>query len=55
MDIGVSNNQTSVTAELYFLIAKFLTAGPCQETANVLKRELENSKVSIEFDVQLCL
>lgn len=44
MDIGVSNNQTSVTSELYFLIAKFLAAGPCQETANVLRRELENSK-----------
>ncbi|XP_069680733.1 bromodomain and WD repeat-containing protein 3 isoform X4 [Periplaneta americana] len=44
MDIGISNNQSSVTSELYFLIAKFLAAGPCQETANVLKRELENSK-----------
>ncbi|PNF30682.1 hypothetical protein B7P43_G06084, partial [Cryptotermes secundus] len=44
MDIGVLNNQTSVTSELYFLIAKFLAAGPCQETANMLRRELENSK-----------
>jgi len=44
MDIGVLNNQSSATSELYFLIAKLLAAGPCQETANVLKRELENSK-----------
>nr|CAD7392028.1 unnamed protein product [Timema cristinae] len=31
--------------KLYFLIAKFLASGPCQNTAEVLRRELENKKV----------
>ncbi|CAB0045267.1 unnamed protein product [Trichogramma brassicae] len=31
--------------ELYFLIAKFLSDGPCSEVANVLKRQLEQAKL----------
>ncbi|XP_013108682.2 bromodomain and WD repeat-containing protein 3 [Stomoxys calcitrans] len=34
-----------ITPELYFLISKFLSAGPLKETAQVLVRELESKKV----------
>ncbi|KAK7871917.1 hypothetical protein R5R35_009722 [Gryllus longicercus] len=44
MDTDTSSHQSCVASELYFLIAKFLSAGPCQETAKALKRELEKSK-----------
>ncbi|XP_063225616.1 PH-interacting protein isoform X2 [Bacillus rossius redtenbacheri] len=40
-----SSQHSSVTSELYFLIAKFLAAGPCKKTAEVLRRELEHAKV----------
>ncbi|CAH0389929.1 unnamed protein product [Bemisia tabaci] len=33
-------HKTAIAAELYFLIAKFLEAGPCSETSKVLKEEL---------------
>ncbi|XP_076220915.1 bromodomain and WD repeat-containing protein isoform X2 [Nomia melanderi] len=45
MEGSVSKNGTAIAPELYFLIAKFLAAGPCRETAEVLKRELERAKV----------
>ncbi|XP_034117693.1 LOW QUALITY PROTEIN: bromodomain and WD repeat-containing protein 3 [Drosophila albomicans] len=38
-----SNNV--IVPELYFLIAKFLTAGPLEETAKILVKELEQKKV----------
>ncbi|XP_017866897.1 PREDICTED: PH-interacting protein isoform X2 [Drosophila arizonae] len=34
-----------IVPELYFLISKFLTAGPLEETAKVLVQELEKKKV----------
>ncbi|EDW66817.2 bromodomain and WD repeat-containing protein 3 [Drosophila virilis] len=34
-----------IVPELYFLISKFLTAGPLEETAKVLVQELEQKKV----------
>nr|CAD7196832.1 unnamed protein product [Timema douglasi] len=39
-----SSHYSTVASELYFLIAKFLASGPCQNTAEVLRRELENKK-----------
>ncbi|XP_066999443.2 bromodomain and WD repeat-containing protein 3 [Anabrus simplex] len=45
MESDTSSREWCVASELYFLIAKFLAAGPCQESAQVLRRELENSKV----------
>ena len=37
--------------ELYYLIAKFLEDGPCNEAANVLRREIEkNSIVPPRYD-----
>ncbi|CAD7093518.1 unnamed protein product [Hermetia illucens] len=40
-----SVRESIVVPELYFLIAKFLSAGPLQETAKVLIRELEEQKI----------
>ncbi|KAL7730861.1 hypothetical protein ACLKA6_003617 [Drosophila palustris] len=34
-----------IVPELYFLISKFLTAGPLEETAKILVKELEQKKV----------
>ncbi|XP_053988016.1 PH-interacting protein [Hylaeus volcanicus] len=45
MEGSVSKNEAAIAPELYFVIAKFLTAGPCREAAEVLKRELERAKV----------
>nr|XP_003706685.1 PREDICTED: PH-interacting protein isoform X1 [Megachile rotundata] len=45
MEGSGSKNDTAIAPELYFLIAKFLAAGPCREAADVLKRELERAKV----------
>ncbi|XP_076177700.1 bromodomain and WD repeat-containing protein [Ptiloglossa arizonensis] len=45
MEGSVSKNETAIAPELYFVIAKFLAAGPCREAAQVLKRELERAKV----------
>uniref|UniRef100_A0A0K8SSX6 BRWD/PHIP N-terminal domain-containing protein n=2 Tax=Lygus hesperus TaxID=30085 RepID=A0A0K8SSX6_LYGHE len=36
---------TSVQRELYFLIAKFLKSGPCQEAAKALQNELEQHQI----------
>ncbi|XP_017020203.1 bromodomain and WD repeat-containing protein 3 [Drosophila kikkawai] len=45
----MENRQSSasdvIVPELYFLISKFLAAGPLEETAKVLIRELEEKKV----------
>ncbi|XP_070137756.1 bromodomain and WD repeat-containing protein 3 isoform X1 [Drosophila bipectinata] len=45
----MENRQSSasdvIVPELYFLISKFLAAGPLEETAKVLIRELEQKKV----------
>ncbi|OCT78331.1 PH-interacting protein isoform X2 [Xenopus laevis] len=42
-----SNNQhsTELRSELYFLIARFLEDGPCQEAAQVLIREVEEKEL----------
>ncbi|XP_020710625.2 PH-interacting protein isoform X2 [Athalia rosae] len=40
-----SRNESVIAPELYFLIAKFLDSGPCQESAKLLKRELERTKI----------
>lgn len=45
MEAGSSRNEEVIAPELYFLIAKFLTAGPCQDAAKVLKEELERIKI----------
>ncbi|XP_015599493.1 PH-interacting protein isoform X2 [Cephus cinctus] len=45
MEAGVSRNEAAIAPELYFLIAKFLAAGPCREIATTLKRELERAKI----------
>ncbi|KAL2733024.1 PH-interacting protein [Vespula maculifrons] len=45
MDASVSRNESAIAPELYFLIAKFLAAGPCHEAATTLKRDLERAKV----------
>lgn len=44
MEVSASRNESGIASELYFLIAKFLAAGPCAEAAAVLKRELEHAK-----------
>ncbi|XP_014221198.1 bromodomain and WD repeat-containing protein 3 isoform X1 [Trichogramma pretiosum] len=45
MEADVRRHNTSLQGELYFLIAKFLSDGPCSEVANVLKRQLEQAKL----------
>ncbi|XP_075144837.1 bromodomain and WD repeat-containing protein [Haematobia irritans] len=45
MDSNKEIVEKIITPELYFLISKFLCAGPLKETAQVLIRELENKKV----------
>ncbi|EFN89603.1 PH-interacting protein isoform X2 [Harpegnathos saltator] len=45
MELSVSRNESGIVPELYFLIAKFLAAGPCPEAAAALKRELERAEV----------
>ncbi|KAL9871562.1 bromodomain and WD repeat-containing protein 3 isoform X1 [Glossina fuscipes] len=45
MDGKYQLSESVVTSELYFLICKFLAAGPLQKTAEVLIRELEEKKV----------
>ncbi|XP_011333353.2 PH-interacting protein isoform X2 [Ooceraea biroi] len=45
MEASASRNKSGIESELYFLIAKFLASGPCTETAQVLKRELERTEV----------
>ncbi|KAJ8679018.1 hypothetical protein QAD02_014805 [Eretmocerus hayati] len=37
--------ESSLVAELYFLIAKFLAGGPCHNVAEALKLELERAKI----------
>ncbi|KAM8954150.1 PH-interacting protein [Pelodytes ibericus] len=45
--MSTSNNQhsTELKSELYFLIARFLEDGPCQEAAQVLIREVEKKEL----------
>ncbi|GLV31866.1 BRWD3 [Carabus blaptoides fortunei] len=45
MEAGTSRQHSVITPELYFLIVKFLAAGPLKETAEVLRRELEKFKI----------
>lgn len=45
MDTKQLSNENVVVPELYFLISKFLAAGPLKETAKVLVKELEQKKV----------
>ncbi|XP_055904407.1 bromodomain and WD repeat-containing protein 3 [Eupeodes corollae] len=45
MDNIQLSNENVVVPELYFLISKFLAAGPLKETAKVLVKELEQKKV----------
>ncbi|XP_055848126.1 bromodomain and WD repeat-containing protein 3 [Episyrphus balteatus] len=45
MDNKQLSNENVVVPELYFLISKFLAAGPLKETAKVLVKELEQKKV----------
>ncbi|XP_061395070.1 bromodomain and WD repeat-containing protein 3 [Musca vetustissima] len=45
MDSNKEIVEKIITPELYFLISKFLSAGPLKETAQVLIRELEAKKV----------
>ncbi|KAM7359266.1 bromodomain and WD repeat-containing protein isoform 1-T2 [Cochliomyia hominivorax] len=45
MDSNKEIVEKIVTPELYFLISKFLSAGPLKETAKVLIKELESKKV----------
>ncbi|XP_029164784.1 PH-interacting protein isoform X2 [Nylanderia fulva] len=44
MEVSASRSESGIAPELYFLIAKFLAAGPCAEAATALKRELEHAK-----------
>eukprot|EP00057_Strongylocentrotus_purpuratus_P011327 XP_011665801.1 PREDICTED: PH-interacting protein [Strongylocentrotus purpuratus] len=49
-DTGRINDSTT-ESELYYLIAKFLESGPCKESANVLRRQIEqNGLFSARFD-----
>ncbi|XP_068153954.1 bromodomain and WD repeat-containing protein 3 [Drosophila tropicalis] len=45
MENRPNNSIDVIVPELYFLISKFLTAGPLQDTAKVLVQELEQKKV----------
>ncbi|XP_074644765.1 PH-interacting protein-like [Tubulanus polymorphus] len=48
MDIDVESDREevpSLESELYFLIAKFLTTGPCVRTLQVLHEELQENKL----------
>ncbi|XP_062620168.1 bromodomain and WD repeat-containing protein 3-like isoform X2 [Saccostrea cucullata] len=40
-----SSTSSSVTEELYFLIARFLAQGPCRGAAEVLQRELKENQL----------
>lgn len=40
-----SSTSSSVTEELYFLIARFLSQGPCRGAAEALQRELKENKL----------
>nr|XP_022292305.1 bromodomain and WD repeat-containing protein 3-like isoform X1 [Crassostrea virginica] len=40
-----TSTSSSVTEELYFLIARFLTQGPCRGAAEVLQKELKENKL----------
>uniref|UniRef100_S4R754 BRWD/PHIP N-terminal domain-containing protein n=1 Tax=Petromyzon marinus TaxID=7757 RepID=S4R754_PETMA len=40
-----TSHSPALVAELFFLIARFLSAGPCREAAEVLVREIEQHKL----------
>ena len=45
------SSSNPIESELYFLIAKFLSSGPCQEAASALRKEIEqNSLLPKRFD-----
>ncbi|XP_061669062.1 PH-interacting protein isoform X2 [Syngnathoides biaculeatus] len=41
----MASHTSQLTSELYFLIARFLEAGPCQEAAETLIREVEDKEL----------
>eukprot|EP00794_Sanderia_malayensis_P000318 gene318-948_t len=41
----MASKLSNIEKETYFLIAKFLENGPCQETANALKKELQTNRI----------
>ncbi|XP_015116795.1 bromodomain and WD repeat-containing protein 3 [Diachasma alloeum] len=45
MESQIGTSESVIEPELYYLIAKFLEAGPLRDTAEVLKRELERAKI----------
>lgn len=48
---GVMARSKHLTPEIYFLIAKFLSNGPCEKALEALREEIEKHNVSI----RLCL
>ncbi|KAK6636696.1 hypothetical protein RUM43_010358 [Polyplax serrata] len=53
MDFSGTDHRSHAASELYFLIAKFLSGGPCKKTLEVLKEELEqNNLLPSKFDWQ---
>ncbi|XP_063299084.1 PH-interacting protein isoform X1 [Pelobates fuscus] len=45
MSSSTSQHSTELKSELYFLIARFLEDGPCQQAAQVLIREVEDKEL----------
>lgn len=41
----MSCQEDDITHEVYFLISKFLSRGPCKKAAELLQQEIENNKL----------